>query len=90
MVRVRYGGRVVSVRYVRTVRWSGGDRGENNLTYTVTSVVSVTSVVTGDRRRGDRGENYLTYHVQATERTIRAYGTQKHRGGENYLTYRGL
>ncbi len=25
------------------------------------------------------GENYLTYRVQATERTIRAYGTQKHR-----------
>ena len=70
--------------------------GENYLTYTVTSVVnvtfvvSVTSVVSGDRRRGDRGENYLTYHVHATERTIRAYGTQKHRGGENYLTYRGL
>ena len=65
--------------------------GENYLTYTVTSVVSVkykvsvtsvvsvTFVVTGDRRRGDRGENYVTYHVQATERTIRAYGTQMHR-----------
>jgi hypothetical protein len=36
------------------------------------------------------GEIYLTYRVQATERTIRAYGTQMHRNGENYLTYRGL
>ncbi len=81
------------VPYARMVRRSGGDRGdrgENYLTYTVTSVVSVTFVVTVTsvtrimspelcHPNSTVGENYLTYHGQATERTVRAYGTQMQR-----------
>ncbi len=74
--------------YGTVIRWSGGQRTIRANGTVVRSSTYDTCVRYG--RQVVNVENNLTYHVQAIERTIRAYGTRKHRMEEPIKRTRGL